>query len=1047
MHPPIKHSSAQELGIISITIMFLISFSFALATAATGDLLGADEIISQVGKEIGADNSKVKDPGKDEADRLMRDLDSYKLIRATLSTDDAVDRWLKLYDRFWALPPEVLLKTNRYGRSRSTQDDKLSVNNLIAAISPPSTWETLKKKVLARPNINAGLSETVLRLLVYYINQDRINLGKSISELKTSASFDGQQIKYLLQNLRIKEQWHMAGKDKQNISDSYATYLQSLQAERPEGQIIIQVPDLVSLAGEEKAKGLILKTIVIPGLSMRVPSGGKTLALAKQLVREHANRLIGPQWELVTGEEDTALYEAMDKRFPQKHNKGQAPPDIFRQNKDYNMYDDNRKDEGRRRAQMNYIMGLVAQKRVAEAKEQAMRMDAEDFESSDFERIWQSFEKVHYAKELMQFCNGVLTEHPEFPLWKRCGIIAASTNETQGLIAIVTAAAEKPNLSLDSRLRIRDRQIDVLLAMDHMDEAVKLLREMVKINTGNEKPQTKLAVAQIKLKFLVRLCQLGKLLNRPELIRESEEIYIANLPEFNQGIERSFMMGFSDNNSMMETFLEKNDYAQAEKIIMTSIQSTLKSPEMNAVPVDHDMIFATGILRNYFSKLAQVYEKSGRDNDVLILMEKLPWWGATDLINLADTEKDVPVIVAGALHHTGRDPEAVNILKGYLYIHPEDDAAYRILTDITGPSIIPWLDELYARDKFEERPLIWKADLLRKQGKLDEAEITARQALKVDPTDGEQKAGDRVRGYAVLGEILKAKGKAEDAAFFERVVAAVRTAEKGDEFTKAGLIQRSLDLYEEAAKSFVDAYCIQWRLAERFSALGNMEEAKKHYEIAFERMPEQFGQVASVCFGCEGVFTHQQSRSVAEQVLTKLAIGKPQKPQVQFLLGQLREAQGRNAEAYGHFRKAVELDPDYLDAWKLAYGLRSDVFLGQKEMDDIALRMLSMDPLNRHSGINPGDINDLKGLWIIYETAAKNNGKLPTHYMTLTASKDYLTTLIKKMGGNEEMLFMMQNPYQERGMTLEAGDAVANNNFVQSLLGLTASRTGFSEFE
>ena len=67
--------------------------------------------------------------------------------------------------------------------------------------------------------------------------------------------------------------------------------------------------------------------------------------------------------------------------------------------------------------------------------------------------------------------------------------------------------------------------------------------------------------------------------------------------------------------------------------------------------------------------------------------------------------------------------------------------------------------------------------------------------------------------------------------------------------------------------------------------------------------------------------------------------------------------------------------------------------------------------------------------------------------MTLTASKDYLTTLIKKMGGNEEMLFMMQNPYQERGMTLEAGDAVANNNFVQSLLGLTASRTGFSEFE
>jgi tetratricopeptide (TPR) repeat protein len=226
-----------------------------------------------------------------------------------------------------------------------------------------------------------------------------------------------------------------------------------------------------------------------------------------------------------------------------------------------------------------------------------------------------------------------------------------------------------------------------------------------------------------------------------------------------------------------------------------------------------------------------------------------------------------------------------------------------------------------------------------------------------------------------------------------------------------------------------------------------MEEAKKHYEIAFERMPEQFGQVASFCFGCEGVFTHQQSRSVAEEVLTKLAVTTPQKPQVQFLLGQLREAQGRKAEAYAHFRKAVELDPDYLDAWKLAYKLRSDVFLDQKEMDDIALRMLGMDPLNRHARVNPDEIKDVKGLWLIYETAAKNNGKVPDHYMTLTASKDFLTAMVKKMGGNEEMLSMWQNYNQERGMFHEAGDAVANNRFVQSLLRLAAPGTGYADID
>jgi len=327
--------------------------------------------------------------------------------------------------------------------------------------------------------------------------------------------------------------------------------------------------------------------------------------------------------------------------------------------------------------------------------------------------------------------------------------------------------------------------------------------------------------------------------------------------------------------------------------------------------------------------------------------------------------------------------------------------------------------------------------LLRKQGKLEEAEAVIRQALKVDPTDGEQKAGDRVRAYAVLAEILRARKKVEDADFFNHVVASVRIAEKGDEFTKAGLIKRSLDLYKEAAKSFTNAYCVQWRLAERLSSLGNMKEAKKHYEIAFTQMPEQFGQVASFCFGCEGVFTHQQSRDVAEEVLTKLAVTMPQKPQVQFLLGQLREAQGRKTEAYNYFRKAVELDPYYLDAWKLAYRLRSDVFLGKEEMDDIAIRMMKMDPLNRHSNLYPEEISSLRELWFIYDALAKSNSKIPSRLLALTASKEYLVSLSKKLGGNEETLSMWKAAYQENKMVLEAGDAVARNRFVQSLLRLT----------
>jgi len=460
----------------------------------------------------------------------------------------------------------------------------------------------------------------------------------------------------------------------------------------------------------------------------------------------------------------------------------------------------------------------------------------------------------------------------------------------------------------------------------------------------------------------------------------------------------------------------------------------LKAPELAEAPYGSEQMLVTGMLSESLAQLIRIYDQAGRSSDELELIEQAPWWGVTDLAYLEDQYQDLSPRVAKALAEAGRESEAIRILKEYLYGHPEDDAAYQALAEIIGPSLLPWLEELYARDRFEERPLIWKADLLRRQGKLEEAEAAGRQALKVDPTDGEQKAGDRGRGYSVLAEILRARGKAEDAAFFTKVVDSVRLAETGDRFTEAGLIQRSLDLYEKAALTFADAYCVQWRLAERLSAMGNTEEARKHYEIAFERMPEQFGQVASVCFGCEGVFTHQQSRSVADDVLTRLARTSPKKPQVHFLLGQLREAQGRRAEAYQSFRRAAELDPGYVDAWKEAYRLRAEVFLSQQETDDIALRLLRLDPMNRHAGVDAAAISDLKRLWAVYEEAGKSAAPISSRILELRESRSALDALIKRMGGRAEYLTLCPNAYIERRRVPEAGDAVARNNFIRNLV-------------
>jgi tetratricopeptide (TPR) repeat protein len=362
--------------------------------------------------------------------------------------------------------------------------------------------------------------------------------------------------------------------------------------------------------------------------------------------------------------------------------------------------------------------------------------------------------------------------------------------------------------------------------------------------------------------------------------------------------------------------------------------------------------------------LLVVYEKAGRQADALWLLDESPWWPSADL---GDQQMESgPIPAAGrVLMKADRKAEAAELLKVQLRIQPSDDEAYEVLVPLQGTNLLEWLDALYAKDRFEERPLIWKAVVLKDAGRLDEAETVIRQALKVDPTDGEQEPGQRVKSYTVLGDILEAKGRADDAKFFRNVVKAVRIAEEGDEFSEMGLISRSLKKYEEAEGLFVDAYCVQWRLAERLWTLGKLEEANRHYAIAFERMPEQFGQVASFCFGCQGVFEKEQSRSVAEQVLTRLAETQGQRPQVHFLLGQLREAQSRYADAYQCFKRAIELDPDYLDAWEKLCGLNEELYLPKKERDDIVLRGMELDPSRRHFGGGWETVLDVRRLWAL----------------------------------------------------------------------------------
>ena len=363
--------------------------------------------------------------------------------------------------------------------------------------------------------------------------------------------------------------------------------------------------------------------------------------------------------------------------------------------------------------------------------------------------------------------------------------------------------------------------------------------------------------------------------------------------------------------------------------------------------------------------LAALYLDAGRPADALALFERVPLWGVADAAELRDgVWQNSKALLARALDGAGRADDAARVARHAVEIGNgcgRDWPWELLIGRLPADEFLALADRMHELVPWEERPVQWKAEALRRAGRLAEAEETARLALQIDPTDGESPAGERIRSYAILAEILEEKGgeeAAKEAATLRNVVAAVRLAERGDDLSACGLLSLALDAYDKAAALFEDAYCVQWRLAERLRERGFPELAAAHYEETFRRMPEQFGRVASLCFGCAGVFDSGESVAAAERILPELAARPGALPATHRLLGLLRLEQGRLPEAWDAFRAALDADPGYLDALADLLAMRGKLVRPRAEWEDLQKRAFELDPLGLRLRIEPGDILD-----------------------------------------------------------------------------------------
>ena len=972
----IRNSKSQST-LIHVAAGVLLAMGVDQVRAA--DLVGASQLIARVKAEL-EKPAESKAPKEDIAlIKLGADADALRMGWTNMAPADAAAKWLELTVRCDAIlrgkkedsSPDPFASSGGEGCERG----KAVWGQVFGAMPGPSTWAALKQQVEtgAASTLPEQKRRWALTLLADVLTGDRAafdqTLKKGESLFKKGESEIEWKVQYALQEL-----WRTAAQfNLRSPADVVSAFRQIIENPGASDDSVqeIRVPDLVALAGEQEARKLLHKALAQPLLRLRMQDDGPTLRLYKEIVLSEIDTLTRPLWELISSPTDVSLFEALSRKFPRKaSNENEAALAIVSSSSFYHESSD---DYVRRKAVGYYVQGLIEVGRLPDAVGATLKEFETGLSAIDLNEDFMS--DPRFTSIIADYCEAVLAKGPNNSIWRVYAAVAPGSGRGDAALKRIRGRIADPTVEEDAREELKEREFSLLLALDRVDDAAALCMEVIK----NLKPTENRKQTYFGFRWHKELVTLGQLLKRQEWVDAGVDGWVKSCQSFSD-------LGWTDGMDEEESMLalkESGRLAEIEEVVRALLvrQYREKSSSERSYGYKDDQALAL---------LASVYEASGRYKDVIALLTEAPWWSSDDLGKIRNEK--VQVLGLRALVATGRAQEASRLARALLLEKDGDDEIYTVLADVEGERCLPYLDLLQRRNRFEERPLIWKAEVLRRAGKLGEAEAAARAALQVDPTDGEQSAGDRVRAYSVLAAILQARGKIEDAAFFNKVVESVRTAELGDKYTDLGLITRSVALYEKAEGLFGDAYCVQWRLAERLYELGRVEEAENHYAIAFERMPEQFGRVASFCFGCEGAFSSGASRGAAERILTRLAEKEPVRPQVYYLMGLLRMAQERKGDAADFFTKALVKDPEYFDAMNALFGLVDEVFMTTEERNVLMTKMLTLDPLQRHSCGGTQKISDFKTLWTLTEYAQSLNVKLDTDLFILTAAKERLAS-------------------------------------------------------
>jgi tetratricopeptide (TPR) repeat protein len=997
-----------------------LAFGLMTATGAQAlDLQPADAVLARLAKRDAVEASNKPSA----AARLMKDIAAYRSRSAQLAPLVAASEWLGLWDRALAMGQQ----DNRGDLDAYDTATRAPVGpaSLLASLPSPEAWPALRAEGVQRvTKTPADPRAQGLRLLGEVLTRDvaAARLSLAVFERLAAGAAPGERESRLMAISDTKALLYKLYGSREEIAAAFSATVDA-QA-RQTYQVPVTVPDLVGLLGAARAESLLADALKKP-VTLWVPEGEATKALARKLALRDVSRLRKAQWGLVDSIGTAALYEALSARFDPRTTPTTAAP--AEDTEAAGQYE-------RRQADLYYFLDLVIAKRHAEAERAMLRASSgRDDELHVPRQAMAELARRGENAAVHGYLSALLARRPQTPAWDFFLEQASFLGRTNDAITLLDTILKRGDLTPYLRATLSERRLEALLANDQVDAAVAGYRTLLSAPPSRDDPKI-----EQRTTTALRVAALGRVLKQPAWSQ-------LGLDYASQAVELATAAASWRPHALQGLLAELRRQGQADVAQGLALGELDRENQQRGFK-GMAAVVPDAAKRSALVELAGLYDAAGRTADVQRLLDEVGIWAASDLAPLV-VEKDsmgtpLGLMAARALKAQGRVPAATAAARAVMAQWPNHDPAYQLFIELAGDASIVELDRLAVRDPFEERPLIWKAVVLNQSRQYQAAEDSARRAIAIDPSDGEQGINDRMRAYAVLADILEAKGDLKSSQGYRRAVAAIRQSEQADELHRLGLYQRAFAGYRAALAEFSDAYCIQSRLAVQLGKAGLHDEALKHYRRAFELMPDSFGRVESHCFGCESVFSGPSAQAVADEVFTRLLDGNTTKPQAPYMLAYLRKEQGRFEEAVVLFRRAIAMDALYLSAWRQLNELGDKTYIDAAERDIARLRLLELDPAQKHVRYQLGEVAVLPALWhaIARQNAERGNtAKLePVHALaaSIRARREVLEALPSDMRLQMEQYIAVQQTMVESMPRGGARASLADHRLLNATLRL-----------